>query len=95
MELSVASRTRPRRRALTRGKRKNLNQFDDARTTVDMGDRYAIEPAFVEYTREPLAGGRLDDSFSYASDTNTEWLDGPGLMTMIGEKGARRRRRTD
>src|SRR5579864_1490418 len=27
---------------------------DDARTSVDMGDRYAIEPAFVEYRREPL-----------------------------------------
>ncbi|MDO9245580.1 MAG: UDP-N-acetylglucosamine 4,6-dehydratase (inverting), partial [Phenylobacterium sp.] len=28
---------------------------DDARTTVDLGDRYAIEPAFVEYTRESYA----------------------------------------
>jgi UDP-N-acetylglucosamine 4,6-dehydratase len=68
---------------------------DDARTTVDLGDRYAIEPAFVEYTREPLAGPRMDDSFSYASDTNHEWLDGPGLMAMIGENGKPRRRRTD
>ncbi len=68
---------------------------DDARTTVDLGDRYAIEPAFVEYTRDPLEGGRLDDAFSYASDTNAEWLDGPGLMAMIGAKGERRRRSTD
>ena len=68
---------------------------DDARTTVDMGDRYAIEPAFVEYTRDPLDGGRIDDGFSYASDTNTDWLDGPGLLAMIAEKGQPRRRRTD
>ena len=69
---------------------------DDARTTVDLGDRYAIEPAFVEYTRDPLVGARLDDGFSYASDTNDDWLDGPGLMAMIAEKaGQPRRRRTD
>lgn len=65
---------------------------DDARSTVDLGDRYAIEPAFVEYTRTPLVGGRLAEAFSYASDTNDEWLDGEGLMNMLGE-GARRERR--
>jgi UDP-N-acetylglucosamine 4,6-dehydratase/5-epimerase len=69
---------------------------DDARNTVDLGDRYAIEPAFVEYTREPLEGDRLADDFSYASDTNAEWLDGAGLMAMLGEPApARRRRATD
>ena len=66
---------------------------DDARNTVDLGDRYAIEPAFVEYTREPLAGAKLADDFSYASDTNTEWLDHPGLMGMLAADRPRRRRR--
>jgi UDP-N-acetylglucosamine 4,6-dehydratase len=66
---------------------------DDARNTVDLGDRYAIEPAFVEYTREPLQGGRLDDEFSYASDTNHEWLDGPGLMAMLDDYQPKERRR--
>jgi UDP-N-acetylglucosamine 4,6-dehydratase len=69
---------------------------DDARNTVDLGDRYAIEPAFVEYTRKPLKGGRLSDEFSYASDTNDEWLDGPGLMAMLAEDAPpKRRRRAD
>ncbi|WP_293676038.1 UDP-N-acetylglucosamine 4,6-dehydratase (inverting) [uncultured Phenylobacterium sp.] len=69
---------------------------DDARNTVDLGDRYAIEPAFVEYTREPLTGGRLADEFSYASDTNDAWLDAAGLMAMLGEgRSPRRRRATD
>jgi UDP-N-acetylglucosamine 4,6-dehydratase len=69
---------------------------DDARNTVDLGDRYAIEPAFVEYTREPLTGGRLDDEFSYASHTNDDWLDAPGLMAMLAEgKPPMRRRRAD
>ena len=30
---------------------------DDARSTVDLGDRYAIEPAFVEYPRTPFEIG--------------------------------------
>ena len=66
---------------------------DDARNTVDLGDRYAIEPAFVEYTRAPLKGGRISDEFSYASDTNDDWLDGPGLMAMLGEDAPPKRRR--
>jgi UDP-N-acetylglucosamine 4,6-dehydratase len=61
---------------------------------VDLGDRYAIEPAFQEYSREPLAGATIADDFSYASDTNHEWLDGAGLMAMLREdKPADRRRR--
>ncbi|THD57805.1 UDP-N-acetylglucosamine 4,6-dehydratase (inverting) [Phenylobacterium sp.] len=66
---------------------------DDARTTVDLGDRYAIEPAFVEYRRDPLAGGKLDEGFSYASDTNTDWLSGEGLLAVLNEGGPQRRRR--
>src|SRR5450432_4621534 len=49
---------------------------DDTRSTVDLGDRYAIEPAFVEYPRVPLEGGRPPEEFCYASDTNDEWLSG-------------------
>ncbi|WP_411287330.1 UDP-N-acetylglucosamine 4,6-dehydratase (inverting) [Phenylobacterium sp.] len=67
---------------------------DDARATVDLGDRYAIEPAFVEYTREPFAGGRPDEGFSYASDTNEEWLSGEGLLALLHD-GEPRRRLTD
>jgi hypothetical protein len=28
----------------------------------------------------------VDEEFSYASNTNTEWLSGPALMAMIEEK---------
>ncbi|MBX3482817.1 UDP-N-acetylglucosamine 4,6-dehydratase (inverting) [Phenylobacterium sp.] len=66
---------------------------DDARNTVDLGDRYAIEPAFVEYTRAPLEGAAIADDFSYVSDTNPEWLDGPGLLRMLDEDKPRDRRR--
>ncbi len=63
---------------------------DDARSTVDLLDRYAIEPAFVEYPRvsfrETGMPGVAED-FSYASDSNTEWLSNAALMTMVEEKG--------
>ena len=68
---------------------------DDARSTVDLGDRYAIEPHFVEYAREPFEGGRLDEGFSYASDTNDEWLSGPALLGLFDESMPRRRRRAN
>jgi UDP-N-acetylglucosamine 4,6-dehydratase len=56
---------------------------DDARTTVDLGDRYAIEPAFREYVRSgrPL----MPEGFSYASDSNTEWLADRELRAMLEE----------
>jgi len=59
---------------------------DDARHTVDLGDRFVIEPAFVEYTRR---GFREDghtgvpESFVYSSEINDDWLDGAGLRTML------------
>lgn len=63
---------------------------DDARSTVDLLDRYAIEPAFVEYPRvsfrETGMPGVAED-FSYASDSNTEWLSNAALMAMVEEKG--------
>lgn len=61
---------------------------DDARSTADLGDRYAIEPAFVEYPREPFARGGVPEDFSYASDSNTWWLANGELMDMIAEKAA-------
>jgi UDP-N-acetylglucosamine 4,6-dehydratase len=66
---------------------------DDARSTVDLGDRYAIEPAFAEYTRVPLEGAPLAEGFSYSSDANDEWLSGEGLLALLEESAPRRRRR--
>ena len=63
---------------------------DDARSTADLGDRYAIEPAFVEFPRNPFANtgsAMVAEDFSYASDTNSEWLTNEALMAMVEEKG--------
>jgi UDP-N-acetylglucosamine 4,6-dehydratase len=66
---------------------------DDSRTSLDLGDRYAIEPAFVEYTRGGLKGAPLTDGFSYASDTNDDWLSGEGLLALLDDATPTRRRR--
>jgi UDP-N-acetylglucosamine 4,6-dehydratase len=58
---------------------------DDARTTVDLGDRYAIEPAFAEYTRQAFEAPGLPENFSYASDTNDDWLTGAGLLALLND----------
>jgi UDP-N-acetylglucosamine 4,6-dehydratase len=62
---------------------------DDARSTVELGDRYAIEPSFVEFQRQSFRGpngvGGVPEAFSYASDTNTEWLSNGRLVEMVEE----------
>lgn len=72
---------------------------DDARATVELADRYIIEPDFAEYPRAPLGAPAtpVGEGFVYSSDSNAEWLDGPTLLAMIGAEAAKRpsRRRTD
>ena len=64
---------------------------DDARQTVELADRYVIEPVFVEYARDrfgPADGATaVDEGFSYASDNNGEWLSAEGLTAMLDETG--------
>ncbi|WP_346891627.1 UDP-N-acetylglucosamine 4,6-dehydratase (inverting) [uncultured Roseibium sp.] len=60
---------------------------DDARVTVDLGDRYAIEPEFVDYGRrsfrETLNAVPVPAEFSYSSATNDWWLDQESLCRML------------
>lgn len=61
---------------------------DDARTTLELDDRFVIEPAFAFWTRDHLeaAGAKsVDEGFSYRSDTNHQWLDAQALMTLVAE----------
>jgi len=59
---------------------------DDARLTVDLGDRFAIEPDFVEYPRVSFAkdgkGVPVPEGFAYTSDM-AEQLDGPGMLALL------------
>jgi UDP-N-acetylglucosamine 4,6-dehydratase len=66
---------------------------DDARSTVEFEDRFAIEPNFAEFGREPYSpadGAKpVAEDFSYSSDNNHDWLSPEGLLTMLEEKAAR------
>ncbi|MFP4274739.1 MAG: UDP-N-acetylglucosamine 4,6-dehydratase (inverting) [Paracoccaceae bacterium] len=60
---------------------------DDAYVTVDLGDRYAIEPAFSEYSRKPLRDTHgavaVADGFSYSSGANDWWLSDEEMAEML------------
>lgn len=61
---------------------------DDSRLTLELGDRYVIEPAFTWWQRAPYtaSGAKpVADGFRYASDTNPDWLDEARLKALIAE----------
>ena len=63
---------------------------DDARNTVELNDRYVIEPAFNFWARDRsgLAGARpVSENFSYASDNNAEWLDVAATRALLRSCG--------
>ena len=63
---------------------------DDSRSTVELPDRYVIEPQFHWWKRRSFAedgAARVADGFRYASDTNKQWLDLDGLNKMLRESG--------
>ncbi|HEY5413050.1 MAG TPA: UDP-N-acetylglucosamine 4,6-dehydratase (inverting) [Caulobacteraceae bacterium] len=65
---------------------------DDARSTIEMSDRYVILPSghLLRRTDYLDAGGRpVDDGFSYASDRNPEPLDARGLQELLAMAMAR------
>lgn len=64
---------------------------DDAHNTAELDDRYVIEPAFAEYSRQSLlasgVGSPVADRFSYSSDRNTQWLDPEAMIALLKEAG--------
>lgn len=60
---------------------------DDARNTVEMDDRYVIEPgwSFGRDTKSlPARGTPVREGFSYSSDQNSEWLKSDELRKLVG-----------
>lgn len=58
----------------------------DARNTLELADRYVIEPALPFWSRdtEALAEARpVAADFEYASHTNDRWLSGDELLALI------------
>ena len=64
---------------------------DDSRLTLELADRYVIEPAFRWWQRDPyLDGGAkpVAEGFRFASDTNEDWLDEAGLKRLLEDARA-------
>jgi UDP-N-acetylglucosamine 4,6-dehydratase len=61
---------------------------DDARSTLELEDRYVILPNYEQTRRRAdylaLGAEPLPDGFSYASDRNPERLDARGLQSLLG-----------
>ena len=65
---------------------------DDAKNTIDIGDRFVIMPtsyyAFNELRLEKIYkkdGKSVADNFSYTSDKNDEWISPKQLLALINE----------
>jgi UDP-N-acetylglucosamine 4,6-dehydratase/5-epimerase len=63
---------------------------DDSRSTLEMDDRYIIEPIFNFWNRETYTekGARtVAEGFQYDSNTNDDWLTPDRLRAMLEEAG--------
>ena len=63
---------------------------DDSRMTVDLEDRYVIEPAFAWWPRETYRknGAKpVTEGFRFSSDTNPQWLEAVHLKKMMQDSG--------
>lgn len=61
---------------------------DDARTTIEYDDRYVILPSFQAWedlAPLPPTAKQVAEDFSYASNTNGEWLDSQSLLSIFGK----------
>ncbi|MFJ9463537.1 UDP-N-acetylglucosamine 4,6-dehydratase (inverting) [Viridibacillus arvi] len=57
---------------------------DDARHTIEFNEYYVIQPEFSWWSKEFSEGAKtLDESFSYTSDNNTEWLSVKQLRDLV------------
>ncbi len=62
----------------------SMISVDEARHTIELEDRYVIQPVHPWWIAENLSGNRsLPDGFAYSSDTNDRWLTSQELLEMI------------
>lgn len=64
---------------------------DDAPATVELADRFVIEPLYAEYPRESFGyapgARRVPRGFAYSSDANEEFLDDQGIADWLDRAG--------
>ena len=57
--------------------------IDDARRTLDLGDRFVIQPEFGWWRNRHAAARPMQEGFAYTSDTNDQWLDAEGIRALL------------
>ena len=64
----------------------SMISVDEARQSVELADRYVIQPAHSWWVETNLQDSKaLPEGFSYSSNTNDEWLTPEALQRMIDE----------
>jgi UDP-N-acetylglucosamine 4,6-dehydratase/5-epimerase len=59
---------------------------DEARVTLETGDKYVIQPNYSWWSTDNWSGGTpLPDGFQYTSDRNTQWMSVEELRQIVGE----------
>jgi UDP-N-acetylglucosamine 4,6-dehydratase len=61
---------------------------DDSRTTLELADRFIIEPSFNRWSSDrvpPEDAVAVPDGYRYASDTNTDWIDLEDMGRLLRE----------
>lgn len=61
---------------------------DDSRVTLELPDRYIVQPAFNWWTSQnlqPEGAKPVEDGFVYSSDLNSDWLDEQRLNELIAQ----------
>jgi UDP-N-acetylglucosamine 4,6-dehydratase/5-epimerase len=59
---------------------------DDARNSIELADRFIIEPEFAFWSRDhysKIGATPVSEDFSYVSNVNDEWLDSESLKSRL------------
>jgi UDP-N-acetylglucosamine 4,6-dehydratase/5-epimerase len=58
---------------------------DEARRTIELEDRYIIQPLHPWWTENLTEGTALPEGFSYSSDSNQHWLTPADMQAMLDD----------
>jgi UDP-N-acetylglucosamine 4,6-dehydratase len=87
LALAMAPGTRQRTVGIRPGEKLHelMITEDDARTTLDAGDRYIVEPPFAGWNRKGHGGAfpPVPEAFRYGSDTNPETLSVEEIRNLL------------
>jgi UDP-N-acetylglucosamine 4,6-dehydratase len=56
---------------------------DDSRRTIELSKRYCVSPIYAEWGFSPPKGKKVEDGFSYRSNSNDLWLTVEELQRLI------------